>query len=69
MSIEEFQKKVMKMRAIGEKELKSEKDINLLLHTTLLPVIFGILIFIILFDVYALQKAKFRDNTPKIKPH
>lgn len=70
MSMDELSEKARKYRKIGETELKQDRvDLTFLLHTTLLPLIIGLLIIIILFDVYALQKAKYSEITPKIKPH
>jgi len=70
ISLAELSSKMNNARAAGLAELANEKeDLNYLLHTSLLPIIFAILIFIILFDVYTLQKAKFKEITPKIKPH
>ena len=70
MTMDELQKKTREYREKGKSELKGNKvDLIFLLHTTLLPLVLGILMIIILFDVYALQKAKYTDITPKIKPH
>ena len=69
-TLAEMQKQSMDLSKIGAQEIKKQKfDLNFLLHTSLLPIIFGILMLILLFDVYTLQKAKFREITPKIKPH
>jgi len=70
LTMDELNKKARKYRDIGKSELKQDRvNLTFLLHTTLLPMILGILLIIILFEVYALQKAKYADITPKIKPH
>ncbi|MCD4655920.1 MAG: hypothetical protein K8S87_00100 [Planctomycetes bacterium] len=70
ISMDELSEKARKYREIGRSELKQDRvELIFLLHTTLLPLILGLLIILVLFDVYAMQKAKYSDITPKIKPH